>query len=128
MSKLYIHDRSDRLGISLSVLCLIHCLVLPPFLAVLPLIILEPLPGWLHDSEWFHATLLFPVLLISGPVLAAGGKYDRSIWILAFLAFGLLTFALAVEPELIEQLVTMSGAVLLVIAHIKNRKVRKLSR
>lgn len=120
-------DTSDRLGISLSILCLIHCLVLPPLLAVLPLIIMGPMPEWLHESEWFHAALLVPVFLISGPVLGIGGKSDRSIWLLAIMAFGLLAFALTMESELLEQLTTVGGALLLIAAHIKNRRVRKMS-
>ncbi|QTD56895.1 hypothetical protein J4G78_04800 [Parasphingorhabdus cellanae] len=71
--------------------------------------------------------MLVPVVLIVGPVLVAGGKYNRSIWIFAPLAFGLLDLALTVESQLSEQLMTMAGALLLIMAHIKNRTARKIS-
>ena len=116
----------DRLGIFLSALCLAHCLIIPPLLAMAPLFVLEPLPASMHDSEWFHAVLLLPVFLISGPALGMGGRYDKNIWIIAAVAFGLLALALTFESHNMEQATTVAGAILLIIAHLKNRRIRNL--
>ena len=54
----------DRLGIALSTLCLVHCLLLPVLLAVLPLVAISYVPEWLDESEWLHLALLVPVALL----------------------------------------------------------------
>ncbi|MEO0441750.1 MAG: MerC domain-containing protein [Pseudomonadota bacterium] len=118
-------ETSDRLGVFLSFLCLAHCLILPPLLAIAPLFVFGPLPEWVHDSEWFHAMLLVPVVLISGPTLFAGGRLDKSIWVFATAAIGLLFVALTAKTEILEQILTVIGATLLIVAHVKNRKARR---
>tara|TARA_B100000678_G_scaffold203919_1_gene171684 strand:- start:6424 stop:6825 length:402 start_codon:yes stop_codon:yes gene_type:complete len=114
----------DWVGISLSGLCLVHCLFLPVVLAVLPLLALAPLPEWLHDTEWLHAFLLVPVVLVSGPALLAGARKDRRIAVFAALAFTALFTALLMESEWGERGLTVTGALFLVRAHWLNLKSR----
>ncbi len=111
---------------SLSGLCLVHCLLLPPFLAILPLLTLEPLPEWLHETEWFHAVLLVPVVLVSGPTLFAGARLDSRIGATALLAFLALFSALLMPTEWAEHAMTVFGAVLLVVAHWRNLRRRAI--
>ena len=118
----------DWAGITLSGLCLAHCLLLlPPLLAILPLLTLSPLPDWLHETEWFHAALLVPVFLVSGPTLLRGAHRDRRIGWWAIIAFALLVFALFMPGEAGEQALTVLGASVLVMAHWRNRKLQRYS-
>ena len=62
-----------RAGMALSGLCLVHCLLLPLLAAAAPVMLLAMVPsGWL-ESEWFHAALIVPVVLVSGPALWRSG-------------------------------------------------------
>ena len=115
----------DWVGITLSGLCLAHCLLLPPLLAILPLLTLSPLPDWLHETEWFHAALLVPVFLVSGPTLLRGAHRDRRIGWWAIIAFALLVCALFMPSEAGEQALTVLGASVLVMAHWRNRKLQR---
>lgn len=94
--------------------------MLPALLALLPLINVAPVPPWLQDSEWFHAALLVPVALVSGPVLARAGRQDRRIGFPAAAAFFFLFAALFVRGEYVEETMTVLGATLLLLAHIRN--------
>lgn len=87
-----------RVGMGLSVLCLVHCLALPWLLASLPLVMLAALPGSVRANEWLHAALILPVLLVSGPVLLRGapGRWQTG---LVAAAFAVLIGALFVEGE-----------------------------
>ncbi len=91
---------------------------------MMPFLMLEPLPDWMHDTELVHAALLLPVLLVSGPALFRGGSIDHRIWAFGAMAFALLCAALLMHSEQLEKLVSVFGAVLLVIAHLLNMRKR----
>jgi hypothetical protein len=107
---------------SISVLCLLHCLALPWLLASLPIAVLAALPESLRENEWVHAALLAPVLLISGPVLLRRqpGATQRLLVIIAFAA---LIGGLFVASETGEVALTVAGTLLLLAAHW--RRLRK---
>jgi MerC mercury resistance protein len=110
-----------RFGIGLSVLCLVHCLVLPWLLASLPAVALAALPEGLRDNEWLHVALIGPVLLVSGPVLLRdqSGLLRTALVVSAFAA---LIGALFVESKTGEQALTVAGAALLTAAHWERLK------
>lgn len=105
-----------QFGMSLSLLCLLHCLALPWLLTSLPLVIAAALPEALRANEWLHAALIAPVLLVSGPALLRGqpGPERTALVLIALFA---LTGALLVASEAIEQALTVTGALLLLAAH-----------
>ncbi|MFM7403418.1 MAG: MerC domain-containing protein [Erythrobacter sp.] len=106
-----------RLGIGLSLLCLVHCLALPLLVASLPLVALDALPEALRENEWFHAALIVPVVLVSGPVLLRGHPGGlRTGLVLA--GFAALIGALFVDSEAGEKIMTVCGAALLMSAHV----------
>lgn len=105
-----------RAGIGLSALCLVHCLALPWILASLPLVLVTALPEAVRDTEWLHAMLLLPVVLISGPVLLRG-QPGRARFALVLGALGLLAAALFVDSDAGEQALTIAGAATLMAAH-----------
>jgi hypothetical protein len=117
----------DRFGIALSCLCLVHCLAVPITLALLPAVIQAPMLGILHKSEWLHAALLVPILLISGPVLLSGARQKSTIGYLAIAGIGALCAAVFIHEEMTEQIITICGAVLLVSAHIANLRYREIN-
>lgn len=117
---------ADRFGIALSTLCLLHCLSVPIALAVLPVLAQAPVLGVLHDSEWIHAALLVPILLISGPVLFQGSRKDKYVGYLGVLGIGILCAALFIHIESIEQIITACGTVTLITAHIFNLRNRQI--
>ncbi|MEM7054169.1 MAG: MerC domain-containing protein, partial [Pseudomonadota bacterium] len=61
----------DFSAISLSALCLIHCLALPLLAAGLPVI------GVLSQAEWFHQLLVLLALPVT--VLAIGGSVQSDL-------------------------------------------------
>jgi hypothetical protein len=105
-----------RLGMGLSALCLVHCLALPWLLASLPVIALAALPEALRDSEWLHAALLAPIMLVSGPILLRRSPPASRV-ALVLVAFSALFSGLFVGSEIGEQALTVIGAALLLGAH-----------
>lgn len=111
----------DRLGISLSAVCLAHCLAIPVLLTLLPMTQL----GWLSE-ELFHDILLTVILPTSVIALGLGCHRHRQwqILLLGFVGLGLLT-SLAVMPHdslslMTERAITVVAGCLLVIAHYMN--------
>jgi len=105
-----------RFGLGLSVLCLVHCVALPWLLASLPAVVLAALPEGLRDSQWLHAALIAPVLMVSGPVLLRDRPgLLRTALVLS--AFAALIGGLLLESAIGEQMLTVAGAALLMAAH-----------
>jgi hypothetical protein len=111
----------DKCAIMLSFLCVIHCLVLPLLLVVLP-----SLGVWQLDNEAFHTWLLIAVIPVSLYALTAGVKKHRQYRFLLIGATGimLLIFAALLGHDLIgesgEKILTLLGATLVAIAHWAN--------
>ncbi|QCI80343.1 MerC domain-containing protein [Hankyongella ginsenosidimutans] len=105
-----------RLGMGLSALCLIHCIALPWLLASLPVVVLATLPEAVRHNEWLHAALILPVVLVSGPVLLRA-KPGKARVLLVLVALALLFVGLFVEVEALEQIITITGAMLLLLGH-----------
>lgn len=103
-----------RAGMALSGLCLVHCLALPLVLAAVPLSLVASVPAQWAETEWFHAGLIAPVVLISGTALLRAGRV--SLAVLAA-SLGALVAALFVANEALETALTTAGAGALLAAH-----------
>lgn len=103
-----------RAGMALSGLCLVHCLAVPLVLAAVPLSMVASVPAGWADTEWFHASLIAPVVLVSGTALLRGG--GLSLAVLAA-SLGALVAALFVASETLEAALTAAGAGALLAAH-----------
>ncbi|MEM8985213.1 MAG: MerC domain-containing protein [Pseudomonadota bacterium] len=105
----------DASATSLSVMCLIHCLLLPVIAAVLPL------AGVLAEMEWIHKALALAALPITALAIARhqAGKINFIFILLAVLGLCLLLAAGFIE-ELhdFETQLTTVGAISLATAHI----------
>lgn len=109
---------TDKLAISLSLLCTIHCLALPIFLALLPSMAALSL-----DNESFHFWMVVVVLPTSLYALTVGCKQHKRyrLLILGSIGLALLIMALALGEERIgeagEKILTLLGAALIAVGH-----------
>ncbi|AJP70688.1 MerC family mercury resistance protein [Sphingomonas hengshuiensis] len=108
----------DALALGLSLLCLVHCLVLPMLILLLPV-----LAAYLAVPEQFHLWALALAIPASTIALAAGYRRHRQsrpakivVPGIALLAFG----ALAAPTEAMEAALTVPGALALALGHALN--------
>jgi len=112
----------DRLGIWLSGLCVIHCVLTPLLLTALPISSsFFNFESWTH---WILALLLIPTVVIGfrSSIRKGRATYVRVLFLLG----GLLVLAglLVGEnyPEIAETILTIIGGLFLVAGHWKNWK------
>ena len=100
----------DSTGLSLSTLCIIHCLLLPILGSSLPIL------GVLSESEWIHKGLVIFVLPVALSLIATTKRLG--VQILAVLGASML-FTAAFIPLFhdFETVMTVSGGLLLGLAH-----------
>lgn len=114
----------DKLGICASGLCLIHCLATPIVLMLFPTFKLAFLEH--HAIHQILAVVVVSSVLIAVyPQCKKHGHKDIVLWAI----LGVFSILLAVFfghdlGEEIEHTVTIAGSILLLIAHIKNIRVR----
>ncbi|WOR15386.1 MerC domain-containing protein [Hyphomonas sp. FCG-A18] len=105
----------DMSGISLSGLCLIHCLAMPFLAAALPVLAVFSEAEWLHKA---FVLLALPVAAIAAITLKAG-RDKIGILLLMVIAISLLIAGAFVEPlHDHETSLTVVGAICLASAHI----------
>lgn len=119
--------RLDQLAVLLSASCLVHCLLGPALIVLLP-----ALGSTIFAHSEFHILLLFFIVPISGVALTLGSMRHgrREVWVLgglgiATLVFGALLFHSLAHDDghghtLAEQLWTSAGGLVLAAAHILN--------
>lgn len=112
----------DKLGIILSVGCLIHCILTPLVIPVLPLL------GLTMEHEAFvHLILGSAVLIIAATTFIPGYLKHRDIFIMIAGFIGALTVMTTGIGELFNHesytIFTISGSVILVISHYLNHKL-----
>ena len=117
---------ADKLAISLSMLCLLHCLALPLLLVIIPSLATLPMA-----QESFHFWMVIAVLPTSIYALTLGCKKHRNYTVVSYGLVGLAILFAAVLldehflaehlfGEVGEKLLTTIGAILIAIAHVKN--------
>lgn len=111
---------SDKLAISLSVLCGIHCLALPVMIGLFPSI-----ATMFFAEEAFHVWMVVAVLPISFLALSMGFKKhsQHSAWKLAAIGAFFLVAAIVLHHEighLGETVFTLTGVSLIALGHYKN--------
>ena len=111
---------TDRLAISLSLLCAVHCLLLPIAIVMLPSLAALGL----HD-EVFHIWMLVAVIPTSIYALTKGCRQHQRYQLLALggLGLSLMIFAVlgeSVVGEVGEKGLTLTGALLLAFGHYRN--------
>lgn len=111
----------DGVAIAGSVICMVHCLALPVFLATLP-----AWSRWLGASEGFHLGFLLLAVPLSSLVLwkSARDAEGRKLLLLGVTGLALLGLGVAMEGQAIEPWVTTLGATVLASAHFLNWRRR----
>lgn len=110
----------DQIGVILSAICLVHCVLTPIILVSLPLA-----DAFIGD-EWFHRIMLAIILPIASFAFFSGVRQhgDRRVLGLGLLGLGLIaTGTFVAEGFLTETLPTIVGSLLLVSAHLMNRRL-----
>ncbi|TLU67094.1 MerC domain-containing protein [Thalassotalea litorea] len=110
----------DRLGITATSLCALHCILLPVLLPSLSLLGL----GFIGDHEAEH-WFLFATLLLGSIALFSGFKrYHKKIYpfYLLFLG-GFIYWHKHSVDEALQPMMVIIGAALLVAAHLVNLKL-----
>ncbi|TAE75339.1 MAG: MerC domain-containing protein [Bacteroidetes bacterium] len=110
--------KTEKLGISLSVVCAIHCITLPFLITFFPLL----------GIDWFHESIEFVLL---------GGSFLLAMWILGTdykkhkivepLIWACLGFVFIATGHILEQSETIFsflGGISLLIAYWRNMKVK----
>ncbi len=115
-------SRLDAIGIGLSSLCLIHCLLAPILIVALPALL-----GSVLSNEWTHVLLLCAAAVICVGAFWRGLRCHGCIQPVLLGAFGLILMVAALMPWLPETgeiLLTSVGAVILIAGHIINRRLQ----
>jgi MerC mercury resistance protein len=109
----------DRLGMSASLACAVHCAVLPLLLAALPAIGL----AWL-DSAWVDWTMVALAAVIALRAHRGGFRLHRSCMPSAVAVAGLLAIVTTIcllKGSASHHYVQASGAVVVASSHFLNR-------
>lgn len=108
----------DRLGISTSILCILHCLLTPV------LIVLMPFAGHALAHSWFHWVIVSLVVPVAIWALWNGYRLHKQKRVLWLGSVGLTLVCLALyfgEDSLNAEIALMvTGGVLLTFAHYSN--------
>jgi hypothetical protein len=121
MKNINIQNFGDKAAVSLSFLCIAHCIVLPLLIIFLPL-----LSSYWISSESFHLWLLIGVLFNSSYAISMGyfkhAKKSVLVWVVSGLSVLLLAFFFGARlaGELGEKALTVIGALIVAFGHLKN--------
>ena len=111
----------DRLAIGASIVCALHCAVLPILLAVFPALVALPI----GDHE-FHQMMIWVVIPSSMIAVSLGCWRHKDLLVLAGGATGLMVivttalFGHDILGETGEKVATLAGALILATAHWRN--------
>lgn len=113
---------SDKMAMSLSAACVIHCLFAPTLI-----IFAYSFISFSIESEIVHYIILMLALPISALALTLGYRNHKVLSFLIIGIFGLSLMLLAVlfGEGLSEKLLTVIGSSIVAYAHYKNHKVCK---
>ena len=115
---------TDKMAISLSLLCAIQCLAFPMLIVMLPSVAALPL-----DDEAFHVWMVLAVIPTSVYALTMGCKQHKRYRLLILGLFGLMFLLSAVFPgehqisEFWEKVLTVAGAVIIALGHCWNYRL-----
>tara|TARA_B100000886_G_scaffold332824_1_gene285990 strand:+ start:263 stop:661 length:399 start_codon:yes stop_codon:yes gene_type:complete len=115
---------SDRLAMTLSFACILHCLFMPAFLvSSLTFASIQ------FSDELLHYSILFFAIPVSLFALLSGKKNHNNNLIFIVGILGLTTLFLAIFSEgnfygvPLETLLTIIGSIIVITAHYKNYQI-----
>ena len=116
---------TDKLAISLSAICVLHCLFMPSFL-----ILSSWFAAFSIDNEFIHYAILIVAIPVSAFALIRGFKNHKklSYFVNGFFGLSLLVFAVlaaGITGEIGEKSLTLLGSLFVIYAHFKNHQICK---
>jgi hypothetical protein len=116
---------TDKLAISLSAVCVLHCLFMPSFL-----ILSSWFAAFSIDNEFIHYGILIVAIPVSAFALIRGFKNHKklSYFVNGFFGLSLLVFAVlaaGITGEIGEKSLTLLGSLFVIYAHYKNHQICK---
>ena len=116
---------TDKLAISLSAICALHCLFMPSFL-----ILSSWFAAFSIDNEFIHYAILTVAIPVSAFALIKGFKNHKKLSYFVYGFFGLFLLAFAVlaagiTGEIGEKSLTLLGSLFVIYAHYKNHQICK---
>jgi len=120
-SRAHLRRHADLAGATASGACLIHCLLTPIVVSLFPDIV-PYLPG----DAWVHRALFLGIILLGAVAFIPGYRIHRRKPLLVLIAVGIsLILIVAWSGEgmgaVPELLLSVSGSLMLVAAHLLNR-------
>ncbi|MDP5142807.1 MerC domain-containing protein [Rheinheimera baltica] len=110
----------DLIAATLSGLCVVHCLATPVLLALAS----SGLLLGMFSSEWFHYLMLLPISVLLAWSLPGGWcVHKRKAPFALGLSGFLVLVASLLAPHEAETALSLSGGLLLISAHLFNRKL-----
>lgn len=119
----------DKAAVSLSLLCIAHCLLLPVAVSIIPVFAVLPL-----EDEFFHTLLLILVLPTSCIGLTLGCKKHQRWKLALWGAVGLSIIVLAAffghdtVGEFGEKVLTLLGSIIIAWGHFQNYRLCRSDR
>ena len=116
----------DNLGITISSVCAIHCVLLPAIFIIAPYSFLA--------SHEFHEALIYFILPCAAIAFVLGCRKHGDLKVAVMGTLGVILLASSLlfheifhaeehSEELITVLITIAGSIMLILSHIRNRKL-----
>jgi len=110
----------DKIGITATTLCALHCILLPILLPILPLMGLS----FLADHSWEHIFLLLTAALGTVALFSGFKHYHKQLYPFYLLYLGVALYWIKHDfSEDVEVYFIIGGASLIVAAHFINIKL-----
>ena len=116
----------DNLGITISSVCAIHCVLLPAIFIIAPYSFLA--------SHEFHEALIYFILPCAVIAFTLGCRKHGDIKVALMGSFGIILLASSIllhevfhseehSEELTTVLITVAGSIMLILSNLRNRKL-----
>ncbi len=116
----------DNLGITISSACAIHCVLLPAILIIAPYSFFA--------SHEFHETLVYFIIPFAAIAFFMGCRKHGDIKVLLMGSAGIILLISSLlihevfhseqhSEEFLTVLITIAGSMMLIISHLRNRKL-----
>ena len=116
----------DNLGITISSVCAIHCVLLPAIFIIAPYSFLA--------SHEFHEALIYFILPCAAIAFVLGCRKHGDLKVAVMGTLGVILLASSLlfheifhaeehSEELITVLITIAGSIMLILSHFRNRKL-----
>lgn len=112
---------ADKLAVGLSIICAVHCLVLPLMLGLFPILASTSL----HDTA-FHQAMLWIVIPLSSIALGVGCRQHKDLYVIILGVLGLATLILTtlLGHSMLnlagERAFSLAGGIVLSTGHVRN--------